>query len=83
MYLKQNLRFLLNEKQISASELSRRSGVLKQSVSDWLAGVEPRSFPNIKKCADILGVSIDELVFLDLNALKKAPPLEYVNKSSF
>ncbi len=63
MNLKYQLKHYLNEQKISASELSRRTGISKQSISDWLAGVHPRDLSNLKRVADELGVSVDNLLF--------------------
>jgi PAS domain S-box-containing protein len=54
---------LLKIRKMTAAELARRSQVSKQSISNWLAGVQPRSIPEIKKVADVFGVSLDVLCF--------------------
>lgn len=48
---------------LTVSELSRQSGVPKQTITDWLAGTEPRRISQVKKVANLLGVTVDELVF--------------------
>ena len=48
---------------MTAAELARRSGVSKQTISDWTAGIQPRSIPQVKKIADVFGVSLDSLLF--------------------
>jgi len=48
---------------MTAAELSRRSGVPKQVLSLWLAGVEPRKLSHLKKVATVLGTTIDALCF--------------------
>ena len=63
MNLKQQLKLYLKEQGISASELSRKTGISKQSISDWLAGVHPRDLGKVKKVADQLGVTVDHLIF--------------------
>lgn len=73
MNFKNELLYYLRLHQITASELSRRSGVSKQSISDWLAGVQPRSFSQVKKIADTFGVSIEALVFGQSGAVKEKP----------
>ena len=61
--VKDQLRLLLKQHGITASELARRSGVPKQVLSQWLGGVEPRKLTHLKKVADVFGISIDALCF--------------------
>ena len=63
MNLKKQLSAYLKAKNISASELSRITGIPKQSISDWLAGSNPRDIRLVKKVADVFSVSIDHLFF--------------------
>ena len=65
MNLKKQLKLYLSNKGLTASELSRISGVPKQSLSDWLAGSSPRDIRTVKKVADALEVTLDHLVFGD------------------
>jgi transcriptional regulator with XRE-family HTH domain len=65
MNLKKQIKLYLDEKSITASELARNSGVPKQSISDWLAGSNPRDIRQVKKVADVFNVSVDHLVFGD------------------
>lgn len=65
MNFKKQLKIYLDKRGLSASDLSRISGVPKQSISDWLGGSSPRNILNVKKVADALLVSIDHLVFGD------------------
>jgi transcriptional regulator with XRE-family HTH domain len=65
MNFKKQLKLYLDKRGLSASDLSRISGVPKQSISDWLGGSSPRNILNVKKVADALLVSIDHLVFGD------------------
>ncbi len=68
LQLKQQVQDYLNRHGITAAELSRRSGVPKQVLSLWLAGVEPRKLSYLKKLATALGLSIDELCFKTINS---------------
>ena len=63
MNLKNQLKHYLKEHGISASELSRKTGISKQSISDWLAGVHPRDLGKLKRVADELGITVDHLLF--------------------
>lgn len=66
MNLKKQLLYYLKLNNLTAAELARRSQVSKQSISDWLAGISPRSIPQVKKIADTLQISLDELCFGDV-----------------
>ncbi len=63
MNLKQQLKFYLEHREVSASQLARKAKVPKQSISGWLAGSNPRDIRQIKRVADVLGVTIDHLMF--------------------
>jgi transcriptional regulator with XRE-family HTH domain len=65
MNLKKQLKLYLSDHGLTASELSRLAGVPKQSLSDWMAGSNPRDIRMIKRVADVFKVSIDHLVFGD------------------
>lgn len=61
--LKKQLQFQMDQKGISAAQLSRKTGIPKQTLSDWLAGAQPRKIELLKKVADEFGVTITELCF--------------------
>jgi transcriptional regulator with XRE-family HTH domain len=61
--LSKHLKQLLDDHGFTVSMLSRQTKVPKQTITDWLAGTEPRKLTQIKAVADALGVSIDTLVF--------------------
>lgn len=61
--LKRQLARFIRERSLTGAELARRSGVPKQSISDWLAGVRPRNIAQVKRIADTLGVGLTELCF--------------------
>lgn len=63
MKLASILKKLLKEKDITASQLSRSSGVPVQTISNWLSGQSPRSITQLKTVADLLGVDLDYLCF--------------------
>lgn len=63
MKLKEQIRFYLDFKVMNATQLAKKSGVPKQSISNWLLGSIPRDVRQVKKVADVLGVSIDHLMF--------------------
>lgn len=55
------LSYFLKQRKLSAAELSRQSGIAKQTISEWLQGAEPRSISSVKRVAQVLSVSIDVL----------------------
>ncbi len=63
MVLKQQLSKLLKQKGLSAADLSRLSGVSRQVLSLWMSGGQPSRIEQLKKVADVLNVSIENLCF--------------------
>lgn len=58
---KLRLAYFMDQRRVSAAELARRTGVPKQTISDWLAGASPRSISQLAKVAEALGINLDEL----------------------
>ena len=65
MKVKKQLSYYLELRGLTASDLSRMSGVPKQRISDWLGGVIPRDIQSLKKVTDVLSITIDDLCFGD------------------
>ncbi len=63
MTLKKQLRQYLELREMNASQLAKKASVPKQSLSGWLGGSNPRDIRQVKRVADVLGVSIDNLMF--------------------
>jgi transcriptional regulator with XRE-family HTH domain len=63
MNLKYQLRYFLDQREMSASQLAKKAKIPKQSLSGWLSGSNPRDVRQVKKVADVLGVSVDHLLF--------------------
>lgn len=63
MVLKDKLKELLKQQDTTAAQVSRKSGVPKNTISDWLAGNSPRDIRQVKRVADALGVTVDFLCF--------------------
>jgi transcriptional regulator with XRE-family HTH domain len=61
--LRHNLAAVLRTRGMTAAELSRQTGVAKQVLSDWMAGVQPRKLEQLYVVAQTLGVSMDGLCF--------------------
>ena len=63
MELAKILKELSDERGITISTLSKRTGVAQQTLHNWISGVEPKSFAQVKKVADFFEVSLDYLCF--------------------
>lgn len=63
MKLKACLIRLLEIHDMTAASLSRKSGVPKQTISDWLAGRKPRDLEQVRKVAQVFQMTVDELCF--------------------
>lgn len=58
-----NLKKLLQDSRITASKLSRETGVPTTTISNWLAGQSPKNIKQIYQVSRFFNVSIEELVF--------------------
>jgi transcriptional regulator with XRE-family HTH domain len=70
------LKKLLKEKDISISQLSRKTKVPVQTIHNWLVGQSPGSIIQLKAVADYLGVSLDYLCFAKDKSETKKTPIE-------
>lgn len=61
--LRHNLAAVLRARTMTAAELSRKTGVAKQVLSDWMAGVQPRKLEQLYLVAVTLGLSMEQLCF--------------------
>lgn len=61
--LRFNLDELLKQNKLKASDLSKLTGIPKQTLSEWRSGLVPKSILSLKKVATTFGISLDELVF--------------------
>jgi hypothetical protein len=61
--LAENLKREILTRNLRMTELARVAKVPKQSVSDWLIGTAPRDPIKVKKVAQALGMSLDQLLF--------------------
>jgi len=79
--LRKTLRELLNQRGLSAAELSRRTGVPRSVLSDWLAGASPRNIDHLRRVAEAFQVSIETLCFG--KDLSKDPPFAHWVEGTF
>ncbi len=66
--LRHNLAAVLRARAMTAAELSRKTGVAKQVLSDWMAGVQPRKLEQLYVVSKTLGVSMEQLCFGESDA---------------
>ena len=63
MTLKDQILFFLDKKDMTASQLARKAKVPKSNLSEWLTGRKPKDFEQVKRVADVLGTTLDNLCF--------------------
>lgn len=61
--LAENLNRLMTKKNLTVSAVSRKTGMNKSTLHNYCNGVVPRNLPQIKELADLLDVSLTELIF--------------------
>jgi len=61
--LKNQLACLLEDRGMTAAELSRKAKVPKQALSRWLSGQVVKNVSQLKRVADVFGVNVDHLLF--------------------
>lgn len=59
----ENIKRFREEKNISQSEIAEKLSVTRQAVSNWETGKTEPDIDTLHKIADILGVSIEELIY--------------------
>ena len=70
MQLKNILKKLCEEKGISVTALSKKTGIANQTLFNWLSGAEPKSLVQVKTVAEFFGVSLDYICFGDKTSQK-------------
>ena len=70
MQFKGNLKRLLFQNDLTASQLSRATKVPQATLSGWINGVPPKNLTQLKKVANYFSVSIDELIFGELENVR-------------
>ncbi len=61
MNLKSQLKLFIERNYLTLTTLSEKSGVPKSTISDWLHGSAPRDLRKLKKVADALETTVDQL----------------------
>jgi transcriptional regulator with XRE-family HTH domain len=65
MKLKSILKNLMISKSITLSNLSRATGVPKQTIHNWLCGTEPKTLDHVRAVARFFNMGIEELCYGD------------------
>lgn len=60
------LKEVLEKKKIDQSELARKMGLSRQIISVWCLNVGDPSLENIRKLCNVIGVSADEIIGINL-----------------
>lgn len=61
--LAENLNRLMSSKKLTVTSAARKFGMNKSTLHNYCNGVIPRNLPKIKELADLLEVSLSELLF--------------------
>ncbi len=63
MKLAPQLKGLLRQRGTTVTHLAKATKIPVQTISNWLSGAKPRDFDQVKKVADYLKITLDELVY--------------------
>ncbi len=69
------LRELLKDRDMTASQLARATGISRKTLQNWLTGARPANVEQLKQVADNLSITLDELCF-GSTAVKKFDPTD-------
>ena len=61
--LKETLDKLMKSNALNVPRLAKLTGISKQTLSNWMAGQQPKNIGQVKTIADHFGVSLDYLFF--------------------
>ncbi len=83
IYLANNLNQLINQKSLSITMIAREVGMNKSTLHNYCNGVIPRNILSLKKLANFLDISLNDLIFENNLALKTATSSTDVDKNSY
>lgn len=63
MEFDKTLKRLIRQRGTTTGELAKKIKVPAKTISDWLTGRTPRDLDAVKRCADVLGVSVHFLLY--------------------
>lgn len=77
MNLKNQLQLYLEENDMTMAQLARKAGIAKQTLHNWSTSQKPGDIRQVKKVAEVLGTSIDSLLFGEgIEVIEKVNPLD-------
>lgn len=79
MNLKNQLKIYLDIEDLTASQLSKKSGVSKQVLSLWLKGASPKNVEQVKSVAEVLKTTVDNLCFGNGKESKKKSDFDAIS----
>ena len=62
MYLAQNLKYLMDQRGLTLTRLSKETGIPKQTLHNWLCGAKPGNIEQIVKISKYFNLSIETLI---------------------
>lgn len=71
MVLSKMLLKYMQEKQLNFVELAKRSGVSKSTIHGWTTGRRVRNLAELRRVAEILEISIHQLIFGEADPYEK------------
>lgn len=63
MQISKTLKSLMSERNLSVKDLSKLSGIPVSTLHEWLGGRTPRDLVKVKKVAEALKISFNQLLF--------------------
>jgi transcriptional regulator with XRE-family HTH domain len=63
MNLKSQLEYYLKKHDMSIFRLATKTGLSRQTIAHWFKEKMPRNIENLKRTAEVFGVTIDNLLF--------------------
>jgi transcriptional regulator with XRE-family HTH domain len=80
-----NLKEFISKNNLSLKDLAEQLGVPSSTVHGWINGVPPKSITTLKKIAQLMDCSIDELCFGEqFNDLTLDPKINFtIGNSTF
>lgn len=83
MILKVTLKHLMKCNSLTLASLSKSTGVPKQTLHNWLTGMEPKNLGHLKSVSSHFGLTIEELCFGELPSFKTDVRLDQFQNEIF
>lgn len=72
MNLKKNLKYLMSKHRLSLVDISAKTGIPKQTLHNWISGVDPKNISQVRRLGTHFKLTVDELCFGDVSQSKAA-----------